>query len=60
MVRSKPLLVGRNEEKLAEIAAKHGIQDFTTDLDAALAWAQKVSEATGLDVEVRPAPNFGG
>lgn len=30
------------------------------DLDAALAWAQKVSEATGLDVEVRPAPSFGG
>ena len=31
-----------------------------TDLDAATAWAGKVSEATGLKVEVRPTPNFGG
>lgn len=30
------------------------------DLDAAVAWAGKVSEATGLDIEVRPAPSFGG
>ncbi|WP_336626591.1 MULTISPECIES: Gfo/Idh/MocA family protein [unclassified Microbacterium] len=33
----KPLLVGRSEAKLAELAARHGIEDFTTDLDAALA-----------------------
>ena len=33
----KPLLVGRNEQKLAELAALHGIADYTTDLDAALA-----------------------
>lgn len=33
----KPLLVGRSEAKLAELAAKHGIEDYTTDLDAALA-----------------------
>jgi predicted dehydrogenase len=33
----RPLLVGRNEAKLAEIAARHGIEDYTTDLDAALA-----------------------
>lgn len=31
------LLVGRNEEKLAEIAERHGLQNWTTDLDAALA-----------------------
>ncbi len=31
-----------------------------TDLDAATSWAAKVSEATGLKVEVRPAPSFGG
>lgn len=31
-----PLLVGRSEAKLAEIAAQHGIEDYTTDLDAAL------------------------
>ena len=33
----KPVLVGRNAEKLAKIAADHGIADWTTDLDAALA-----------------------
>lgn len=30
-----------------------------TDLAAALGWARKVSEATGLSIEVRPAPTFG-
>ncbi|MCW3841051.1 Gfo/Idh/MocA family oxidoreductase [Micromonospora yasonensis] len=30
-------LVGRNETKLAEIAARHGLTSYTTDLDAALA-----------------------
>jgi hypothetical protein len=29
------------------------------DLDAATAWAGKVAEATGLRIEVRPAPSFG-
>lgn len=36
-VTVRPLLVGRSEEKLAELAARHGIADYTTDLDAALA-----------------------
>ena len=36
-VTVKPILVGRSEAKLAELAAKHGIEDYTTDLDAALA-----------------------
>jgi len=36
-VTVRPLLVGRSETKLAEIAAQHGIEDWTTDLDAALA-----------------------
>ena len=36
-VTVRPLLVGRSEAKLAEIAARHGIDDYTTDLDAALA-----------------------
>ncbi len=31
-----------------------------TDLDAALHWAEQVSHATGLPVEVRPAPVFPG
>ena len=33
----KLLLVGRNAEKLAAIAQRHGIQEVSTDLDAALA-----------------------
>lgn len=36
-VTVKPLLVGRSEQKLAELAALHGIADWTTDLDGALA-----------------------
>jgi predicted dehydrogenase len=36
-VKLRPVLVGRSETKLAELAARHGIQDWTTDLDAALA-----------------------
>jgi predicted dehydrogenase len=32
-----PILVGRNQARLAEIAAANGISRFTTDLDAALA-----------------------
>lgn len=31
------ILVGRNKDKIAEIAKKHGIERFTTDMDAALA-----------------------
>jgi predicted dehydrogenase len=33
----EPVLVGRNEAKLADIAARHGLSDWTTDLHAALA-----------------------
>ena len=36
-VTVRPLLVGRNEARLAELADRHGIGDYTTDLDAALA-----------------------
>ncbi|MEV4106277.1 Gfo/Idh/MocA family oxidoreductase [Nonomuraea sp. NPDC049695] len=36
-VKLKPVLVGRNADKLADIAEKHGISDFTTELDSALA-----------------------
>jgi predicted dehydrogenase len=31
-----PILVGRNAEKIAEVARRHGIERSTTDLDAAL------------------------
>jgi predicted dehydrogenase len=33
----EPVLVGRNEAKLAEIADRHGLTDWTTDLAGALA-----------------------
>ncbi|MFG2039230.1 Gfo/Idh/MocA family protein [Dactylosporangium sp. NPDC048998] len=33
----EPVLVGRNAAKLQEIAERHGLTDWTTDLDAALA-----------------------
>jgi predicted dehydrogenase len=33
----EPILVGRSREKLAELARRHDIAEFTTDLDAALA-----------------------
>ena len=32
-----PILTGRNEAKLAALAQEHGVERFTTDLDAALA-----------------------
>jgi predicted dehydrogenase len=33
----EPVLVGRNADRLARLAAQHGVADFTTDLDEALA-----------------------
>ncbi|QNE48629.1 Gfo/Idh/MocA family oxidoreductase (plasmid) [Glaciihabitans sp. INWT7] len=36
-IQVEPILVGRDREKLAELAALHGVAEFTTDLDAALA-----------------------
>ncbi|GGP16049.1 Gfo/Idh/MocA family oxidoreductase [Nonomuraea glycinis] len=36
-VKLRPVLVGRNADKLAALADGHGIADHTTDLDAALA-----------------------
>jgi len=33
----EPVLVGRNADRLAELAARHGVADFTTDLHQALA-----------------------
>ena len=35
-VMPDPILVGRNEDKLAEIGRKHGISRYTTNLDQAL------------------------
>src|SRR5947208_7488825 len=37
VIMPDPILVGRNEPKLAALAARAGVRRFTTDLDAALA-----------------------
>jgi predicted dehydrogenase len=36
-VRLEPVLVGRNRDKLAELAERHGIAEYSTDLEAVLA-----------------------
>ncbi|GAA3615501.1 Gfo/Idh/MocA family protein [Microlunatus ginsengisoli] len=36
-IQVEPVLVGRNADKLAELAKQHGVADWTTDLDEALA-----------------------
>jgi predicted dehydrogenase len=36
-IQVEPILVGRNLERLAELAQLHDVAEFTTDLDAALA-----------------------
>lgn len=52
-VTVRPLLVGRSEEKLAELAKRHNIEDYTTDLDAALADPQWEIYADFLITKVR-------
>jgi predicted dehydrogenase len=36
-IQVEPILVGRNIDKLAELASRHGVENFTTELDEALA-----------------------
>ena len=36
LITVEPILVGRNADKLAALAAEHGVADFTTSLDEAL------------------------
>ncbi|MEX1079625.1 MAG: Gfo/Idh/MocA family oxidoreductase [Homoserinimonas sp.] len=36
-VQVEPILVGRSESKLKELADRHGLEHYTTDLDSALA-----------------------
>jgi len=36
-IQVEPILVGRNPEKLAELARKHDVETWTTDLDAVIA-----------------------
>lgn len=36
-VQIEPVLLGRNEEKLSQLAARHNVPDWSTDIDAVLA-----------------------
>jgi predicted dehydrogenase len=36
-IQVEPILVGRNAERIEELATLHGVEEWTTDLDAALA-----------------------
>lgn len=51
----RPLLVGRDAEKLSELAARHDIPDWTTDLDAALSDDTWEIYADFLVTKARPA-----
>ncbi|MGH3213120.1 MAG: Gfo/Idh/MocA family protein, partial [Trebonia sp.] len=44
-VRLEPVLVGRSEAKLRDIADRHGIKDWTTSLDEAL---DSIKEGGGI------------
>jgi predicted dehydrogenase len=51
----RPLLVGRNAARLAELAERHGVPDYTTDLAAALADPQWEVYGDFLATKARPA-----
>ncbi|GAA2359310.1 Gfo/Idh/MocA family protein [Nonomuraea africana] len=49
----RPILVGRSEAKLADLAARHDIADYTTDLDAALEQADVYFDAQVTQARVK-------
>ncbi len=49
-----PLLVGRNAAKIEELARKHGVQRWTTDLDAALASSEDEVFFDAASTQLRP------
>lgn len=49
-----PLLVGRNAAKIEELARKHGVQRWTTDLDAALASRTDTVFFDAASTQLRP------
>ncbi|MEU4544424.1 Gfo/Idh/MocA family protein [Nonomuraea dietziae] len=49
----RPILVGRSEAKLADLADRHGIADYTTDLDAALEQADVYFDAQVTQARVK-------
>jgi predicted dehydrogenase len=50
-----PILVGRNEEKIAALASLHGIKRWTTDLGAALANSEDTVFFDAATTQMRPA-----
>ncbi|MFI6496514.1 Gfo/Idh/MocA family protein [Nonomuraea typhae] len=52
-VRLEPILVGRNEAKLAGIAARHGLTAYTTDLESALERADVYFDAQVTQARVK-------
>ena len=50
-----PLLVGRNRGKVEELARKHGVHRWTTDLDAALASREDTVFFDAASTQLRPA-----
>jgi predicted dehydrogenase len=54
-VMPDPILIGRNEEKLAGLAKAHGIARFTTDLDGALADKNDAVFFDAATTQMRPA-----
>jgi predicted dehydrogenase len=54
-VMPDPILVGRNEEKLAELAKAHGIERWTTDLDGALASREETIFFDAATTLLRPS-----
>jgi len=55
-IMPEPVLVGRNEAKLAALARQHGIQSWTTDLDRALQDPANGVYFDALSTNLRP-PN---
>ncbi len=50
-----PILVGRNADKIEALARAHGIERYTTDLDAALADPDDVLFFDAASTQLRPA-----
>lgn len=48
------IIVGRNEKKIAELAATHGVDRYTTDLDAALANPDDTIFFDAASTQMRP------
>lgn len=53
-VMPDPIIVGRNEEKIAALAKTHGIERWSTDLDAALADPKDAVFFDAATTEMRP------